>query len=88
MYNLVVHEANCQWLLECFENYKYEFNHKLQMWTEKPLHDRYSHMMDAYRYAVQATKELDFFGGSFFEQPGAHQHAVDYVEDWSRVWAR
>jgi hypothetical protein len=45
-------------------------------------------MMDAYRYAVQATKELDFFGGSFFEQPGAHHHAVDYVEDWSKVWAR
>jgi len=88
MYNLIVHEGNCQWLLECFENYKYEFNYKLQMWTERPLHDRFSHMMDAYRYAVQATKELDFFGGNFFEQPGLHKAAIDYVEDWSGVWAR
>jgi hypothetical protein len=87
MYNLIVHQTNCQWLLECFENYKYEFNHKAQMWTEKPLHDRYSHMMDAYRYAVQATKELDFFGGVFFEQPGSGG-SVDYVEDWSKVWAK
>jgi hypothetical protein len=44
-------------------------------------------MMDAYRYAVQATKELDFFGGVFFEQPGSGG-SVDYVEDWSKVWAK
>lgn len=88
MYNLVVHETNCTLLLECFENYKYEFNHKLQMWTERPLHDRYSHLMDAYRYAVQATKELEFFGGTFFEQPGATSGGVDYADDWSKVWAR
>jgi hypothetical protein len=87
MYNLVVHKTNCQWLLECFENYKYEFNTKLQQWTDKPLHDKYSHMMDAYRYAVQATKELEFFGGQFFEQPGARPMSSSYEEDWSGVWA-
>jgi hypothetical protein len=87
MYNTIVHESNCTWLAECFENYKYEFNQKLQEWTSKPLHDKHSHMMDAFRYAVQATKELEFFGGSFFEQPGSSK-AVDYVEDWSKVWAR
>lgn len=82
-------KGNCQWLLECFENYKYEFNQKLQMWTEKPLHDKHSHMMDAYRYAVQATKELDFFGGQFFDAPGSGaRSSVDYEEDWSGVWAR
>ena len=88
LYNTIVHETNCNWLTECFENYKYEFNHKLQEWTAKPVHDRYSHMMDAFRYAVQSTKELDFFGGNFFEQPGLTTGAVDYVEDWSKVWAR
>ena len=81
-------EGNCQWLLECLENYKYEFNTRLQMWTDKPLHDKHSHMMDALRYLVQATKELDFFGGRFFEQGGAPVRAVDYEEDWSGVWAR
>lgn len=86
LYNTIIHETNCQWLAECFENYKYEFNTRLQMWTEKPLHDKHSHMMDAYRYVVQAQKELDFFGGKFFEQPG-QASVVSYTEDWSEVWA-
>jgi hypothetical protein len=82
--------GNCQWLLECFENYKYEFNTKLQQWTEKPLHDKHSNMMDAVRYMVQATKELEYFGGQFFEQPGgvAATTGVDYEQDWSGVWKR
>ena len=86
LYNTLVHETNCDWLLECFENFKYEFNTKLQEWTDKPLHDKYSHMMDALRYAVQATKELNFFGGTFYEVSGKTVHAVNYEEDWSGVW--
>lgn len=89
LYNTIIHEDNCQWLLECLENYKYEFNTKLQEWTDKPLHDKHSHMMDALRYADQAEKELSFFGGSFFDQQGAApKKSVDYEEDWSHVWAR
>lgn len=86
LYNTVIHATNCDWLLECLENYKYEFNNKLQEWTAKPLHDKHSHMMDALRYAVQATKELDFFGGSFFDVGGGAQTVTDYVEDWTEVW--
>ena len=86
LHNTVIHSENCQWLLECLENYKYEFSMKLQQWTEKPVHDKYSHMMDALRYAVQATKELDFFSG-FYDTPGSGRAAVDYEEDWSKVWA-
>jgi phage terminase large subunit len=89
MYNTVINGSNCQWLLECFELYKYEFNTKLQEWTNKPLHDKHSHMMDAFRYLVQATKELDFFGGQFFDTPGvASMSNLSYTEDWSDVWAR
>jgi hypothetical protein len=86
LYNTIVHSENCQWLLECMENYKYEFNTKLQMWTQQPLHDKYSHMMDALRYAVQATKELDFFDGKFYDQPGGNS-SMSYKEDWAGVWA-
>ena len=86
MYNTVIHPDN-EWLQECFENYKYEFNSKLQQWTNKPLHDKHSHLMDAYRYLVQATKELDFFGGQFFEQPGAQPASQDYIQDYTGVWA-
>lgn len=88
LYNTIVHKTNCDWMLECLENYKYEFNNKLQQWTDKPLHDKYSHMMDVLRYADQAEKELTFFGGQFFEQPGANTGSISYTEDWSDVWAR
>jgi hypothetical protein len=89
LYNTLVHKTNCEWLLECLENYKYEFNTKLQEWSGKPLHDKHSHMMDALRYAVQATKELDFFGGNFFDDPGsgAATKSRNYEEDWSGVWS-
>ena len=85
LYNTLIHSVNCDWLLECLENYKYEFNSKLQQWSDRPLHDRYSHMMDALRYMVQATKEVDFFGGTFFDAPGG-QKTTKYEEDWSGVW--
>jgi hypothetical protein len=86
LYNTIVHSGNCQWLLECMENYKYEYSQKLQQWTEKPLHDRYSHMMDALRYVVQATKELDFFGSTMYDTPGSGG-SVDYIQDYTGVWA-
>jgi hypothetical protein len=87
MHNMHIHEGNCQWWLECAENYKYEFNTKLQEWTDKPLHDKHSHMMDTTRYMVQATKELDFFGG-FYDAPNQGQSSASYTEDWSGVWGR
>ena len=87
LYNTIIHETNGQWLLECLENYKYEFNTRLQMWTQQPMHDKYSHMMDALRYAVQAVKELDFFHGKFFDRGGQRTSSVSYEEDWSSVWA-
>lgn len=85
LYNTVIHEDNCQWLLECLENYKYEYNYKLQMWSDKPLHDKHSHMMDALRYTVQATKELDFFNGEMYDN-GQVKVSANYEEDWSGVW--
>lgn len=87
LHNTVINSANCQWFLECLENYKYTFDSRLQQWTDKPLHDQFSNMMDALRYTVQGVKELDFFGGKFFEQPGG-QAVADYEEDWSHVWRR
>jgi len=87
LYNMIIHKTNCDWLLECLENFKFEYNPKLQEWSDKPLHDKYSHMMDALRYAVQSTKELDVFNGAFFDV-GPVTRVSDYVEDWSVVWGR
>lgn len=87
LYNTIIHSENCQWVLECLENYKYEFNNKLQEWTDKPLHDKHSHMMDTLRYADQAEKELTYFGGQFFDQSSHQlQGSVDYEQDYSGVW--
>lgn len=87
LYNTIVHAENCDWLLECMENYKYEFNSKLQEWSGKPLHDKHSHMMDALRYVVQSTKELDFFGGDFYDTASSKANrSTSYTEDWSGVW--
>lgn len=85
LYNTIIHEGNCQWLMECLENYKYEYNNKLQEWSGKPLHDKYSHMMDALRYVVQSTKELDFFGGNFFDTHTGSSGS--YEESWEGIWA-
>lgn len=90
LYNTIVHEVNCDLVLDCMENYKYEYSAKEQQWSGKPRHDKYSHLMDALRYVVQSTKELDFFGGSFYDlaPSGARSTSTDYVEDWSNVWSR
>jgi len=87
LYNTVIHSTNCDWVMECLEQYKYEFNTKLQEWTSKPLHDRYSHMMDTLRYIVQATKEIDFFGSALQDSMvGAGRGSTDYEENWAGVW--
>lgn len=87
MFNTIIHEDNNEWLLECFENYKYEFSTKEQQWSQKPLHDKHSHLMDCFRYVAQATRELDFFGGEFFQQSNhVGRPSVNYEEDWTGVW--
>ena len=86
LFNTLINGENCQWLLECLEQYKYEYNSKLGVWTERPLHDRFSNMMDALRYAVQATKELDHFKGKMFDVGGLNDGAGSYEEDWEGVW--
>ena len=76
---------NCDRVLECFENYKYAYNSKLGEWSAFPVHDQYSHMMDALRYVVQAIKELDFFGGVLYD-PTASAKADEYIQDYTGVW--
>ena len=88
LYNTVIHKTNCDWLLECLENFKYEFSAKLQTWSDRPLHDKYSHMMDALRYAVQACSELEFFAGEFFDTGDRGKKSQNYEESWEGVWAR
>ena len=43
-------DPNCEHLIECLLNYRWDPNENLQ--TPRPLHDEYSHLADALRYAV------------------------------------
>lgn len=45
-----IHEINCAKLLKALENYRQEYDHKLQVYSAKPLHDWSSHMSDSMRY--------------------------------------
>jgi len=81
-----VERPNCDRVLDCFENYKYAYNSKLGEWSAFPVHDQYSHMMDALRYVVQAIKELDFFGGTLYDS-SATASTDEYIQDYSGVWS-
>lgn len=62
MPNMIINSNNCDWLLECFNNYEYKRLSKSDDWAPKPMHNKYSHMMDALRYAVMGIKEIQYFG--------------------------
>ena len=49
-------EKNCKVLIKCLENYRKEFDSKLEVYKERPRHDKYSHGADAARYMAIAIK--------------------------------
>lgn len=59
--NMIINSNNCDWLLECFNNYEYKRLSKSDDWAPKPMHNKYSHMMDALRYAVMGINEIQYF---------------------------
>ena len=59
--NMVINSNKCDWLMECFNNYEYARIERLDDWSAKPVHNKYSHMMDALRYAVMGINEMRYF---------------------------
>lgn len=60
MPNMLINSNNCEWLMECFESYEYNWLGMYEDWSPRPKHDRHSHLMDAVRYAAMAVKEIDY----------------------------
>jgi len=60
--NMIINSDNCDWLMECFNNYEYKRLSKSDDWAPKPMHNKYSHMMDAVRYGVMGIKEIAYLG--------------------------
>lgn len=53
-------EHSCKRGIECLEGYHREYNDKMGVYSERPVHDRYSHGADAFRYlAIAVTRTRD-----------------------------
>jgi len=48
--NVWINKLKCEELYEDLNNYRREWIDKLAIWSDKPIHDRYSHSADAFRY--------------------------------------
>ncbi len=51
-----IDSIRCRQLIKCLENYRKEFDIKLESYKERPRHDKYSHGADAMRYLAIAVK--------------------------------
>lgn len=75
--NMCINSDKCEYLMECFDNYEYKRLEKQDDWAPKPMHSKYSHLMDAVRYGVMALRELEYFGlspdGSWKFQQGQYE---------------
>ena len=60
--NAIINSTNCDWFLECFNNYEYKRLSKTDDWAPKPMHNKYSHMMDCYRYSCMGFEEIKYLG--------------------------
>ncbi|MBQ2058180.1 MAG: hypothetical protein II488_00240, partial [Firmicutes bacterium] len=95
--NMVINSNRCEWLLECFNNYEYRRLEKADDWSAKPMHGKWSHMMDALRYAAMGISEMAYFklndeGGEdldwnqsytgFYDAPEKPRWDKPYPEHW------
>lgn len=55
-----IDSTKCVKLIHALENYRYEYDRKLGKYKDKPLHDKYSHGCDAFRYmCISLSKSKD-----------------------------
>ena len=50
MSKIWIDENKCAKLVTALENYRYEYDRKLSRYKDKPLHDKFSHGSDSFRY--------------------------------------
>ncbi len=53
---LWIDATKCKHLIKCLENYRKEFDARLEVYKERPRHDKFSHGADAMRYLAIAVK--------------------------------
>jgi hypothetical protein len=50
-------DSTCTYLMDCLENYSKQFDEKLNVFTDKPVHDKFSHGADLLRQVAIGTSE-------------------------------
>lgn len=56
-HRLWIDESKCKFFVKCAEHYQRSFNERLNVYSDRPVHDWSSHCMDAFRYlAVSQNK--------------------------------
>lgn len=53
---LYIDETKCEQLIKCLENYRKEFDQRLEVYKDRPRHDKFSHGADSARYLAIAVK--------------------------------
>lgn len=53
---LYIDENKCKHLIKCLENYRKEFDMKMDTYKDRPRHDKWSHGADAMRYLAIAVR--------------------------------
>lgn len=51
-------DPDCSYLVSCLQNYSKKFDLKLNVWTNEPVHDVYSHGADTFRLIAQFKRKL------------------------------
>lgn len=88
--NMFINSDNCDYLLECFLNYEYKRLEAQDDWAAKPMHNKYSHLMDGVRYACMANKEIDYLKlndeGADDLEPSYYDGFYDEPKKTKSIW--
>ncbi len=76
--NAIINSDRCDWLMECFENWEYREIASIDDWAATPKHDRYSHLMDAFRYAADFLTQVTYIQ----EASGRPPRMPAYYSSW------
>lgn len=76
--NVIINSLKCDWLMECFENWEYKELSATGDWSAQPKHDRYSHLMDAFRYAADFLSQVSYLQ----EASGKPPKMPAYYDSW------
>ncbi len=75
--------------MECFENWEYRQLSSTDDWSAQPKHDRYSHLMDAFRYAADFLAQVPYIeeaAGRLNMRMPSHYGGWDLDDEEETTW--